>query len=550
MDETIKKEVRKALEEGLSFYEEGYIHQAIESWERALNFHPGHPQAVNFLNLARKELASREQPETVILDRDEVVEKAPFLDREKRSREDYASDLYDGERDYSGAENRLEALEQILVRKSRRTGAEKERTQRAEEAKPRQTTKRAERASKSRVETAEETSPSDLPGSLINKLTSKTGITFYLLGLLVFFALWFLIQKNMYASLYYNGIADLESGHFESAKEKLLQSLKLAPDNRESLFALGMIHLKSGQPVRAQEIFEKLTDSVPQDANAWYHLGEALYYQDRKEASLQYYEKALEHDADNFFFRWGYGITLRDTGRFDEAAQALEMAIEAAPNFSGIHYYLGETYLNKGLRDRAAEHFETAVALDPFYEQCYRGLGDICASEGNFHEALTFYDIYLNWHTADPEVHVKIGDAYASLENYEAAMEYYDRALLLNPFYANAFYAKSALEYSRKNYLKAQENIDKAMTINPNERRYDLVKARVSLQLDKREETLKHFERYVNKNSDDAAAWKEYGLYLAYIGYEKAAENALVNSLKYNPDQPEVTSKLRRLQSR
>ncbi|MFQ5935082.1 MAG: tetratricopeptide repeat protein, partial [Acidiferrobacterales bacterium] len=88
-------------------------------------------------------------------------------------------------------------------------------------------------------------------------------------------------------------LAHHQAGRLEEAEALYREILAQQPDHADALHLLGVMALQSGQPKEAVALIERAIDIDGQVADYHNNLGEALRAQDKLEAAMRAYEKAL-----------------------------------------------------------------------------------------------------------------------------------------------------------------------------------------------------------------------------------------------------------------
>ncbi len=93
--------------------------------------------------------------------------------------------------------------------------------------------------------------------------------------------------------------------------------------------------------------------------------GDALYYQEKYDQAIQYYDKALAIDPNDTYALSSKGYALDGLGKYEEAIQYYDKALAIDPNdanaLNGKGYALG----NSGNYTEAVEYLDKALAIDP-----------------------------------------------------------------------------------------------------------------------------------------------------------------------------------------
>jgi tetratricopeptide (TPR) repeat protein len=151
----------------------------------------------------------------------------------------------------------------------------------------------------------------------------------------------------------------------------------------------------------ARARLEPIVDRHPGWARATALLALTYYKENRFEAAVPLFAKALEADPREIAVRPLYGWSLYSLGELDAAEEMFESLLERKPDYAPAHYALGKIHLDRDQVDAARAHFERTVGLAT--EQ-----GDP-AMAGRAHARLG-------------DLHVRLGDLEAAKRELELAV--------------------------------------------------------------------------------------------------------------------------------
>jgi tetratricopeptide (TPR) repeat protein len=120
--------------------------------------------------------------------------------------------------------------------------------------------------------------------------------------------------------------------------------------------------------------------------------GDALYYQEKYDQAIQYYDKALAIDPNDTYALSSKGYALDGLGKYEEAIEYYDKALAIDPNdanaLNGKGYALG----NLGNYTEAVEYLDKALAIDPNDANALNGKGLSLDGLGNYTESIQYYD--------------------------------------------------------------------------------------------------------------------------------------------------------------
>jgi hypothetical protein len=158
-------------------------------------------------------------------------------------------------------------------------------------------------------------------------------------------------------------------GVYGSPEALWRESLARNPMNRRALTNLGTYYSRVERWDDAVGVFEKILSHNPGDGPAYAKLA-YIYAQpgypkrdDRK--ALEYLDRGLALNPDNFLGLFNKAIVLIRMERFAEAEESLRRAVVLSPNYVAARFMLGEVALRMGRTDEAVAHFREVLRLNP-----------------------------------------------------------------------------------------------------------------------------------------------------------------------------------------
>jgi predicted Zn-dependent protease len=136
------------------------------------------------------------------------------------------------------------------------------------------------------------------------------------------------------------------------------------PESSEALFRLGSSLERSGSPVEAEKIFQKLLEKRPNDSATQNYLG--YMWADkgiRLEEAKDLLEKAVAREPRNGAYLDSLGWAYFRLGRLEKAEGLLAAAKEQDPDDPTIEEHLGDLSERQGDLRKAAAHWEHALEL-------------------------------------------------------------------------------------------------------------------------------------------------------------------------------------------
>jgi len=156
------------------------------------------------------------------------------------------------------------------------------------------------------------------------------------------------------------------------ADEAADKAMRLAPDNVESFLARGYARLANKRFAEAERDFQKAVELGPTYGRAFHFLARAHYHQGHIERAREYFDKATEHDPDDFESPLLASTMYHAAGDTDGARRVAEIGVRRAEKILEDYpdneraYYLGAAGLfTLEQHDQAKEWIERALEINP-----------------------------------------------------------------------------------------------------------------------------------------------------------------------------------------
>ena len=198
----------------------------------------------------------------------------------------------------------------------------------------------------------------------------------------------------------------------ESAALVAFERAAQASPSAPTLYRLGTLLVKSGQPARARAAFERALAMQPDLAEASNDLGALLAQQGDVPAAIERFRAALAAAPDypDALNNLGYALLL--TGHEPEARALYEKALELQPDFPEALNNLGLLFGRAGDLDRAEPYFRDALARRADYGEAANNLALVLVARGQADEAVRLLEAFLD---TDAGVRGRLRDARQDL---------------------------------------------------------------------------------------------------------------------------------------
>ena len=197
------------------------------------------------------------------------------------------------------------------------------------------------------------------------------------------------------------GLLYVQMGEPDKAVEQLEEGLRLAPDRTDASNALIHVLREQARVALNSDIQKSLSlllrarKIAPDNADVQFDLGMVELRMSLLPDAVDAFEKALKLRSNDPPAIYGLGRAYLEWTKFPEAKQEFEQYVKLQPNDASGHYGLGMSCAALQLAPEARAEFEKSIALAPVQTESYFRLGlldldaqDYPSAEKNFQHVL------------------------------------------------------------------------------------------------------------------------------------------------------------------
>jgi tetratricopeptide (TPR) repeat protein len=261
-------------------------------------------------------------------------------------------------------------------------------------------------------------------------------------------------------------LAFLQSGNVLEAKNIYLGLLSLYLNNTRLLNNLAMIEFQQGHFVSGLDYVEKSLGIDSNQFAAYGNRGAALFALGRLAEAYQDYGKAITLNKNYAEAYYNRGILHEKSGRHEEALRDYDKAIEIRPNYTNAYNNRGNVFKLLKRFEEALSNYEQAIKLNPRHAEAHYNRGVIFKELKSYQEALSSYQQAISLKSNYVDAYNNCGSVLIELGRFEDALAYYQKAIQLNPDYAYAYTGQGIAYMELKRFDEAFASFEKAIVYN------------------------------------------------------------------------------------
>jgi tetratricopeptide (TPR) repeat protein len=171
--------------------------------------------------------------------------------------------------------------------------------------------------------------------------------------------------------------------------------------------------------------FQKVTETNPQDADAWFQMGYCYGSLGRYQEAIEACKQAIRVKPDYAEAHNNLGVAYGKLGRHQEAIEACKQAIRIIPDDAEVHFSLGIAYGALGRYQEAIEACKQAIRIKPDYAEAYSVLGLSYSKLDRHQEAVEACKQAIRITPNDARAHLVLGLTYLMNGDKSSALEEY-----------------------------------------------------------------------------------------------------------------------------
>jgi tetratricopeptide (TPR) repeat protein len=234
------------------------------------------------------------------------------------------------------------------------------------------------------------------------------------------------------------GTLNFDEGNLADASKALEYAATLAPDDKETLYSLALVRLKSGQADQAVSLLDKVMDSLGASVRG-VREGTLLASYGAYTQALTKFEQAISADPLSYEAAYNLAVLrLEHLKDVDGARNAAQSAL-AIKNTGEVQDLFGDISETQGHYSDALNHYQEAVRLDPNNDKFAFDLGAELLLHENVDAAETVFQAAEKRFPRASKIYLGLGTAEFMHGKTEDAVGAYLKAIDFDPEFEPAY---------------------------------------------------------------------------------------------------------------
>ena len=250
-------------------------------------------------------------------------------------------------------------------------------------------------------------------------------------------------------------------------------SASYAQPDMGSMFISAVAEYNAGKYDKASSILQRIVETDPSDDAAWYYLAMCSMASRDVEMAEYRFQKAVELDPGNFWYRYRLAGVYAVTSRGDMTVEMYEKLLHDFPKKSELYFDLAELYAAQKKYQKALDTLGEIETVFGMTESVAVYRFNLLMQMQKQEEAYKSLETY-NERYSSPYVLSTLAEHQLTMYNDSTALAYYDEALEIAPDYSPALLGKAeTLRITRRygeyfsvldEYVSNESDIAKAKT--------------------------------------------------------------------------------------
>jgi len=190
--------------------------------------------------------------------------------------------------------------------------------------------------------------------------------------------------------VHYRGLAYFRSNHLEAAATDLEAARKMAPQDADTIFDLGLVEMARMRYENAAKLFAEAMKDPRRRRMGIAHLllGRALQNSNQSEPAIARFKTALQLEPGLPLGHYHLGYAYQSTGDTRSAIEEYRKELARATGSAEVFYQLGHALIEAGGFAEAAERLRQSLALDANRADAQYDLGKVLLLQGDVEAAV------------------------------------------------------------------------------------------------------------------------------------------------------------------
>ena len=246
------------------------------------------------------------------------------------------------------------------------------------------------------------------------------------------------VTHNNYCA--YNNLGSAyESVDLDKAIFYYKAALKIRPNDAAAFYNLGNVFLEKGNIDKAIHYYLNALKIKPNDTAALNNLGGALIKKGDYDKANYYFKRALKTDPTGSETCMNFANALFLQAKPDIAVSLYKKILQTDSENADVHYNLAVVLSSQKKYQEAIRHYNKTLSIDPNYLKAHYNLGNILLKQGKMQEALVHYAETIKIKPDYVQAYNKMGLILFKQGKLDKAKVLFSKAVQVDPNFTEAY---------------------------------------------------------------------------------------------------------------
>ena len=291
----------------------------------------------------------------------------------------------------------------------------------------------------------------------------------------------------------------------------------------------------AGQVAEAEQAWQRIAASEPENAEAFAHLGLMEARQEHYTEATTYYQQALKLNPDLPGLRMNLGLAYFKASKFKQALEPFTAELRRHPGDPRLTVLLGMAHYGMGDYLVAIPYLQRGAEQQPESLPLRLALAHSCLWSKQYDCVLSTYKEILTLNPDSAEAEMLAAEALDETGDDAGAMTHFRAAAKANPKEANVHFGLGYLLWTQHHYAEAAKEFQQELLNDPQHTEADAYLGDADVQLNQFNDAKTELEKAAAGDAASSMVHRDLGIVYAAAGDKDNAAKQLQEAISLDP---------------
>ena len=311
--------------------------------------------------------------------------------------------------------------------------------------------------------------------------------------------------------------------------------IKFDQNDATSWFYLANCYEKLGDNISAKNAYIMVINLRPEYLDAYQSLCVVLLKMHDIQTAIDYAQRALELDSDNYLYEFIIGTAYMKNNDFEKAEAPLKNSLSKMPENLGTLNSLGTCYMAQNKTQNAIETYLKSLEINPESATTYYNIGSAYQILQNHELACEYLQKAVDL-DEDESYLSSLAISEVKLERYEKALKHFKQLALLYPSKETYKFNIVTCYEALGEFNIAINLLEELVYVNPKLLLPAQKLANLYIRTNNPAKAKEIYDKFLLKNKMTAESMHQYAVISSNLCDTETAEKMLKKAIRMNPD--------------